>query len=136
MGVCSNKRSSVLLDSSYVTAFAMRWCVQKICPEMLILGKQPIFLHKSVRRNWKGPGVCRAGGRVLSSHAEPRASPSTGQQDSAFRPQVLSATSCSETACRMGAPSTHHQPKFPSGAFGSKLMLIWGIVKVLMSIFS
>lgn len=60
MGVCSNKRSSVPLESSHVAAFAVRGRVQEICPEMLILGKPPVFLHKSVR-NWKEPGVCRGG---------------------------------------------------------------------------
>lgn len=38
LGVCSNKRISVPLES-YVTAFAVRECVQEICPEMFILGK-------------------------------------------------------------------------------------------------
>lgn len=90
MGVCGNKRSSVLLESSYVAAFAMGGCIQEICPEMLILGKQPVFLHKSVR-NWKGLGVCR--GEVVAVKLPGAwACPSAGQWDSAFHPQVLTAT--------------------------------------------
>lgn len=90
MGVCSTKRSHVPLESPYVTAFAVRGCVLRICPELLILGKGSIFLPRSVRRNQKGPRRCRRRGRVLSSHPEPRASPSTGPQEAAFRPHVLS----------------------------------------------
>lgn len=60
VSVCSNKRSSVPVESSHVAAFAVRRCVQEILPEMLILGKSPVFLHKSVR-SWKESGVCRGG---------------------------------------------------------------------------
>lgn len=135
MGVCSTKRSHVPLESPYVTAFAGRGCVQRICPEMLILGKGSIFLPRSVRRNRKGPRRCRRRGRVLSSHPEPRASPAQGCRKQPSVPRPL-ATSCSDLVCRIGAPSTLHQPKFPSGAFGSKLTLTGGIVMVLMSLFS
>lgn len=37
MGIFSSKRNNLPVESSYGTAFAVRECMQEICPELLIL---------------------------------------------------------------------------------------------------
>lgn len=123
------------MESSHVAAFAVRGCVQEICPEMLILGKSPVFLHKS-GRSWKEPGVCRGGfgGCPFTLSPEPAPVQGSGIQPSTPRPHCYPSALTQPVVWLLPPPFT--QAKSPSGAFGKKLMLVLGIVKIFMSIFS